>query len=272
MLVGRGGILSLPASGGGTQLILDTMSATAAAAYSTRKLRSAYAGNALQAKLSGGSTQNIGFVSGDLDTGALATFAAGASVGISTWYDQTANARNVVQSTFSATPQIVNSGTNYTQNGHVWASGTIAASTEIGLDSGVSIPGPFSVAVVFRFADNPSFNNMVGDYFGGSWTLYAQSTAHFTLNPGSGSAGGAGTPDTSLHSIIAVFDGASSQVYLDGASLTVGQGSDVLPTAAAIDMWSADMYCGEVIIFNGVIGSTDVATYHASAQSWWGTP
>lgn len=95
----------------------DAPSAAPSAIYSTRQMRSAYAGKALKAQLSGGSTQDIGFVAGDLDTASLLSFANGADARVATWYDQSGNGYDVTQSNYTLMPPIVSSGTLKTQHG-----------------------------------------------------------------------------------------------------------------------------------------------------------
>jgi hypothetical protein len=90
----------------------------AGAAYSLRKLRTAYAGSAIRVRRSSDNTeQDIGFVSGNLDESALTTFCGVGNGFVTTWYDQSGNANNATQSTAANQPQIVVSGTLLTQGG-----------------------------------------------------------------------------------------------------------------------------------------------------------
>lgn len=96
--------------------LLDTYTG-AAAAYSLRKLRSAYTGNAIRVRRSSDNTElNIGFVGGDLDTSALTTFCSGTDGFVTTWYDQSGNAYNFTQTTAANQPQIVSGGSVITEN------------------------------------------------------------------------------------------------------------------------------------------------------------
>lgn len=102
---------------GTTSLLLDTYS-SAAAAYSLRKLRTAYTGSAIRVRRSSDNTeQNIGFSGVNLDTAALTTFCGAGNGFVTTWYDQSGNANNCVQSTAANQAQIVTSGSIVTQNG-----------------------------------------------------------------------------------------------------------------------------------------------------------
>lgn len=101
-------------------LLLDQYSG-AAAAYSFRKLRTAYTGSAIRVRRSNDNTeQDIGFTSaGDLDTASLKTFVGANNGLVVTWYDQSGNGRNTTQGTAANQPRIVNAGTVERQNGKV---------------------------------------------------------------------------------------------------------------------------------------------------------
>jgi 3D (Asp-Asp-Asp) domain-containing protein len=90
----------------------------AAAAYSLRKLRTLYTGNAIRVRRSSDNTEtDIGFTSvGDLDTTALTSFCSGTNGFVTTWYDQSGNSRNATQTTAANQPQIVSSGSILTLN------------------------------------------------------------------------------------------------------------------------------------------------------------
>jgi hypothetical protein len=90
----------------------------AAAAYSVRKLRAAYTGSSIRVRRSSDNTESdIGFSNGDLDTSALTSFCGSGNGFVTTWYDQSGNARNATQSTAGNQPQIVSSGSIITENG-----------------------------------------------------------------------------------------------------------------------------------------------------------
>jgi hypothetical protein len=83
----------------------------AAAAYSLRKLRTAYTGNVIRVRRASDNTeQDIGFSGENLDTLSLTSFCSGTNGFVTTWYDQSGNNRNMTQSTAANQPQIVSSG------------------------------------------------------------------------------------------------------------------------------------------------------------------
>lgn len=97
--------------------LLDTYP-NAAAAYSVRKLRAAYTGSAIRVRRSSDNAeQNIGFSGGNLDTTSLTSFCSGTNGFVTTWYDQSGNANNAVQTTAANQPQIVSSGSVITRYG-----------------------------------------------------------------------------------------------------------------------------------------------------------
>jgi len=100
----------IPASGGGSSLLLDTYP-NAAVAYSLRKLRTAYSGNAIRVRRSSDNAeQDINFVGGDLDTTSLLSFVGANNGFITTWYDQSGNGNDATQATLANQAQIVASG------------------------------------------------------------------------------------------------------------------------------------------------------------------
>jgi len=114
MITGYSNIISVTTLPG---LLLD-LYPSAAAAYSVRKLRSAYTGNAIRVRRSSDNTeQDIGFdLTGNLDTSALTTFCSGTNGFVTTWYDQSGNANNSVQTTAANQPQIISAGSVILKN------------------------------------------------------------------------------------------------------------------------------------------------------------
>lgn len=111
--IGAGMILP-PASV--VQLLLDE-NPGASVAYSLRKLSSTYTGSAIRVRRSTDNAElNIGFVGGILDTATLLSFCGSASGFVTTFYDQSGNGKNSVQSSAGSQPRIVLSGALETLN------------------------------------------------------------------------------------------------------------------------------------------------------------
>ena len=100
----------------GPPLLLDAYPG-AAAAYSLRKLRTAYTGQCIRVtRASDLVQQDIGFVNNVLDLTTLQTFIGSSSGAVNTWYDQSGNSRNAVLSGALTSNVIISSGTLQTIN------------------------------------------------------------------------------------------------------------------------------------------------------------
>lgn len=84
----------------------------AAAAYSLRKLRSAYTGACIRVRRTVNPAEmDIGFdTNGNLNTVQLLNFVGSGNGFVTTWYDQSGNTNNATETTGTAQPQIVSNG------------------------------------------------------------------------------------------------------------------------------------------------------------------
>jgi len=268
-------------------LLLDSLSATAISAFSTRKLRSAYAGSALNVttSASGNATQDIGFVSNNLDTASLATFIGSNTGTVGKWYDQSPSGATAVQSTISQQPAIVSSGTNRTRNSNVCPFYASATNTEFTWTPPAQAQ-PFTTTFVSQTTATTSGHHFTdGSTPGGSgsvrvligngnagahWSIYAGSTALFSSN----------ATDTNMHAWFAVFNAASTVLYEDGSSIISGtspgtngyNGSGYYIGGSLTGTQTIDGYLCEFILFSSALSAGDQATLHSSWQSYWGTP
>jgi hypothetical protein len=80
-------------------------------AFSVRKVNDSYSGSCMRVRRStDNAEQDIGFISGDLDTTAISTF-CGANIGyIVKWYDQSGNSNDKINTTAANQPVIYNNG------------------------------------------------------------------------------------------------------------------------------------------------------------------
>lgn len=112
-IVGHRGLLL---NTGGANLLLDSLTGSGAA-YSVRKLRTAYAGYCMRVRRSSdNTTQDIGFVSGLLDTTSLLSFCGAGSGFVVIWYDQSGSGCDITNATNAQQPSIVTSGAVNTLN------------------------------------------------------------------------------------------------------------------------------------------------------------
>ena len=106
----KGSVLYVP--------LLDTYGG-AAAAYSLRKLKTAYTGNAIRVRRSSDDTTlDVGFnLNGTLDTTTVLSFVGAGNGFVTIWYDQSGNSYNQTQTTSTQQPKIVESGSIVLSNG-----------------------------------------------------------------------------------------------------------------------------------------------------------
>jgi hypothetical protein len=159
----------------------------AAAAYSLRQLRAAYTGSAIRVRRSSDNTeQNIGFTAlGGLDTSALTSFCVSGNGFVTTWYDQSGNARNATQTTAANQPQIVSSGSVITEGGkptidHI-------GSTDLKLSSNFTIGNIYSMYGVVKF---DSYNKELFGALTGSYGIYQDANTNYHNGGGVGFSNG----------------------------------------------------------------------------------
>jgi hypothetical protein len=149
----------------------------AAEAYSLRKLRNLYTGDAIRVTTNGSDSADIGFLSnGELDTITLETFANGNDVYVSTWYDQSGNGNDSVQTTFSQMPLIAVSGSTYTLNSKPSIKGT--GSNQLILANELNIGGDFFISTTLQYAAN---RMVLGDYLSQQNFLYRTSDSQYRI-------------------------------------------------------------------------------------------
>jgi hypothetical protein len=142
----------------------------AQAAYSLRKLDSAYTGYAIRVRNGSGTTMDIGFqTNGELDTATLQTH-IGSGVGtVSIWYDQSGNGRNVSQSIVSLQPEIATAGTIHEVNGKpavLFANDYLDTASSVALNPN----GEVNTAAVMQF-DNVTARQCVASQWDASSIL-----------------------------------------------------------------------------------------------------
>lgn len=230
-------------------LLLDQYP-NAAAAYSLRLLNSAYTGNCIEVRRSNDNAlQNIGFLGGYVDTSAIVTFCSGTNCFVRTWYDQSGNARNLVQTTAANQPNIFTSGAIQQLGGKK----ALKGDGDDNMTSAFSRVQPHSLfyvgtIVLDDIAVDGSSNNLASFYNSSSSTRIGARTfgsfVGYTIahNPAN-------------HSLIsALWNGASSRL---DANLVSGNGSvgtdstNGLTIFAAGNLGNANLgFTQEVILYN----------------------
>lgn len=258
----------------------DGLAVKPTCAFSTRRLFSAYLGNAINVRRSSdNTTQDIGFTTaGDLNTTALATFVGANSGFIATQYNQGSGTCDAAQATAGNQPRIVNAGTNDTLNSHVADLFGVSAATCLQFTNTVAQPTSIGIlaklgsqVVGSHYTDGftGAVRNLIG-YNAGSYQMFAGGTPQL-----------GGTVDTSTHSIFGIFNGATSNLFVDAAnpinnqnSGTNGMGAQIIGGGDGIAgaCTSINGFLPEYLVWNSVVSSGDRSIVRSSWQSYWGAP
>lgn len=218
-------------------LLLDLFP-NAAAAYSLRKLRTAYSGSALRVRKEVSSVDeetDIGFnASNELDTAALLSFASdadGGNVTVSTWYDQSGNNNHATNINESEQPKIVSSGSVETLGSEVTPvrQGVTTSLDVSGIES--SVTGAFTIATRFYLSSQSDSDCIFGgrgltagaglcaSYLSGAWRFEVITTIGTRAIV---SVSDTNTPINNWHNVIFTWDGTTNsnaiKVYLNTSS------------------------------------------------------
>jgi hypothetical protein len=97
--------------------LFEQINAAPIGAYSLRALNRNYTGPAVRIRRSSDNTElNVGFLKGNFDVETAKSFVGGGNGFITTWYDQSGNARDLTQGTQASQPRIVLTGDSDTNN------------------------------------------------------------------------------------------------------------------------------------------------------------
>lgn len=136
----------------------------AAAAYSLRGLRINYTGSLIRVRRSSDNAeQDFGFIDNierNLDTTALTTFCSGTDGFVTTWYDQSGNAKNATQTTAANQPKIVSGGVVLTNGGKPCLE---LDATNDSLKTTLTIVRPYSIYSQFLQFNNTSTRMLNSD-------------------------------------------------------------------------------------------------------------
>lgn len=246
-----------------------TVSYPPGAAYSLRLLSSTYTGYSVRVRRADNATQDIGFTpNGDFDTMTLKAFAGNSNAFVAIWYDQSGYGRDAVQSSSSNQPQIVSSGTIYTNNGlpAISFNGSSqylqTSSTATWLNN-----APYSISAIAQ-TSGKSNNYLVGTNISGltdaGLHFGERSATQFTLAQYGDDADYTITQTTNLTILTAIKTTSGSECALNGTSLSGATNlpSSYLNTTGALNIGAgyntSENWLGnvsEIIIFTSDISS-----------------
>ena len=229
------GYCGTPASG--AALLLDNLPQFRIA-VATKKLRTAYSGDCFQVRESGGSTtDNFGFVNGEVDSASYDTFCGANSGYLAAWRDQSGSGNDIAQATTTVQPRVVGSGTvDVNGSGQVGVFGASESGSAWYIDSGaLTYTRPYHRFCVVTFnSDLNSFlwdgqqnnrGNLDANYSAPDYRVRAYDGAGLYANVSTGTRVG-------VKAIIEVlYNGASSRVRVnDNAAVTGNLGTGTMPS------------------------------------------
>jgi len=274
--------------GGGYTFPLDGLSASASAAFSTRKLRSAYAGMCMNVRRSSdNATQDIGFVNNVLDTASLLTFVGANNGFVTTWYDQSGNGYNVTQATATKQPQIVASGSIVAKNSLPAIDFTPSSTCAL---ANATMPAllstPTSVNAVMSgtlASDTQGFISSPGPTGGIQWRLTAAGVFAIRAYLVAAYAYPSGSPITA--NTLSIFSGVSASAlsggtvsnagFVNGNSIGTASGTGFIAANAGVVIGN-DIYpdgfngqFSEVTVFGSALSTTDRQTLEHGQESYF---
>jgi hypothetical protein len=264
----------MPWGGGGgssgppIDYLIGALSTAPARAYSTRKLKSAYAGSAIRIRRSNDNAeQDIGFSGENLNTAAITSFVGANSAYLAKWYDQSGNADNMVQATAAAQFRIVNAGVLDVKN-----TKPVAFCNQTYVDGHYMVAGVAhtvkELAVVFATTTVAAFNDYSGlleDVASAAGTLLFTEAALARFYA------------ALLGANISVDNGANA-IKMNGPLQQVrGNNSTGVSCALALSKQGINAnrewpgWIGEALSWSSELSAGDRTTLYNNQKAYWGT-
>lgn len=277
--------------GAGKYPILLDLYPGASVAYSVRKLNSSYTGFCMQIRRSSDSTtQDIGFDDeGYVDVAAISSFCGAGSGYLRTWYDQSGNGNNLVNTVAGTTqPLVYNSGSLVTQNGFLMPRWTSSLNAIMSFSSTVTLDASlFSCLMAYKLATGTSNGMYVGNNANNSCGMcagrYSDANIYVKKPNQVGRVYTSGEGASAAH----LFNGFSTATA--DTSTGIREDRDVRTTSSAgltsnasgamnfLGAWRAggttrnsDSSCYEFVLYNGVDKSSDFTAIETNIMEYYG--
>jgi hypothetical protein len=266
--------------------IADSITTAPVAAYSLRQVRAAYSGPLVNIRRgSDNATEDVyPTASGDFPIAAVTTWAAGATVYVTEWYDQSGNGNHVTQATTGRQPTINLSAYNNLP-GLVFLPSNI---TNLGASfSWFTGAGSWTAVFVEQALTVASNANVLISYGQSGASINISNTGSNGVNGFSDwySSGSANNLRTGVNATAPVLmaayangsnlymninntvytSGALSSPSISGEQLYFGWGND---SSAA----RADATIPEILLYSTALASTDLGTLYSNQNSYWILP
>lgn len=200
-------------------LLLDTYTG-AAAAYSLRKLRTAYTGDAVEV-YNGSIYADIGFSNDELDTTALANHCGSNDGFVSKWYDQSSNTNTAAQTVTGQMPKIYDGSTGVVTDANGNPS-TFYSGTQQLLTATMTTQAQPTTAI--SVVDTTGQTNAAGWFYSLGQSAYAaiqDNGSTMRMYAGSTFVSGTGANNT-MRLDFSLFNGANSEIFFNGNSILTG--------------------------------------------------
>jgi hypothetical protein len=263
--------------------LLDSLGVAANGAYSVRQLKAAATKSMNVRRDSDNATMDIGFVAGTLDTATLLSFVGANGGWVTTWYDQSGNGNNFVQTNVNEQPQIVIGGvlqTNADGKAALYVRGGFE--TQVTTTASLLASGPFTVSMSFEQTSTGSgYQSLIGTQntvYGNSLSISIAPSNYVSLFcDGVGISNFTSQITTNVVEQLSVTSalGVSSNAltatcYLNNVSGGSATNTAFSPTVSGTDTWYASSgeqfigYVSEIIVFGAVLNSTQLGTVYTS--------
>jgi Alpha-L-arabinofuranosidase B, catalytic len=252
--------------------------ADVAAAFSLRRLRSQYRGALVRVRRSSDNLEaDFGVGPSDVDWSAVSGFTGGSPGYLSKWYDQSGNARHVLQGSAAAQPQI-----GPLANG--LAGVTFDGATHALVSGAFTVNQPTSFNIVYRQVSQTqaSLQNVFDGLTGDNQTLYGTTSGQenrlYAGNAGPNGDTGVSMPVGARGAVGGTFNGVSSLLEVNAltiASFTGDAGANsldglTLGTHGGLTATRFDhVELQELVLWNTGHGSAPLKADNAAMRAAW---